>query len=325
MTSKGRCLTVSRHWDCVIPQAWNDIHEGKDYTLMSMLSFEIDNSAMSRKVVRVVCDLAHRPLVGLRVLDLACAHGHYSFEMAKLGAQVLGIEGRESWLEQARRTKRDASLPNVEFVRDDVRNLSRERYGEFDIVLCLGILYHLDAPDVFGFLDRVFEVCRDFAIIETHFATTPTVMREWRGKQYWGMSTSEHPVGATGEEKLRKVWASLDNETSFWLTQASLCNILRHVGFTSVFDCRIPLAYLYAGEEREFRIWGNRIMLAAIKGQPLDLHGGPETPAELERDWPENLDGYLFERYIVEQRARGEKTAGRLDLIRRFLRKRSQG
>ena len=150
---------------------------------MSMLSFEIDNSAMSRKVVRAVCDLAHRPLAGLRVLDLACAHGHYSFEMAKLGAQVLGIEGRESWLEQARRTKQDTSLSSVEFVQDDVRNLSKEKYGEFDIVLCLGILYHLDAPDVFDFLDRVFEVCRDFAIIETHFATTPAVMRKWRGKR----------------------------------------------------------------------------------------------------------------------------------------------
>jgi len=111
----------------------------------------------------MVCDLAHRPLTGLRVLDLACAHGYYSFEMARLGAQVLGIEGRESWLENARRTKQEASIPNVEFVQDDVRNLSKEKYGEFDIVLCLGILYHLDAPDVFEFLGRVFEVCREFA------------------------------------------------------------------------------------------------------------------------------------------------------------------
>ena len=78
---------------------------------MSMLNFEIDNSALSRKVVRAVCDLAHRPPSGLRVLDLASAHGHYSVEMAKLGAQVLGIEGRESWLEQARRTKLERDWP----------------------------------------------------------------------------------------------------------------------------------------------------------------------------------------------------------------------
>jgi len=269
-----------------------------------VLNFEIDNSALSRRVVQAVCDLAHRPLAGLRVLDLACAHGHYAFEMAKLGAQVLGIEGRETWLEQARRTKQDASLPNVEFVQDDVRNLSKEKYGAFDIVLCLGILYHLDAPDVFDFVNRVFDVCRDFAIIETHFAATPALMHEWRGKRYWGMSTHEHAVGATPEDKLKDVGASLDNERSFWFTQASLCNILRHVGFSSVYDCRIPLANLYVGAEREFKIWGNRITLAAIKGQPLNLYRGPGTPAEREADWPENLQDCLFERYLSEREAR---------------------
>jgi SAM-dependent methyltransferase len=289
--------------------------------LMSMHGFEVDNSALSRKVVRAVCDLAHRPLAGLRVLDLACAHGHYSFEMAKLGAEVLGIEGRESWLEQARRTKQETCLSNVEFVQDDVRNLSRETYGEFDIVLCLGILYHLDAPDLFDFLERVFEVCRDFVIIDTHFAATPAIVREWRGKRYWGETAFEHQVGATREEKLKNVGSSLDNEASFWLTQASLSNVLQHVGFTSVFDCRIPLAYLYAGKERELKIWGNRIMLAAIKGQPLNPHRGTGTPAALERDWPENLDGYRFEQYIVEQQARVDKTAGRLGRVRGLLKR----
>jgi hypothetical protein len=38
-------------------------------------------------------------------------------------------------------------LPNVEFVTDDVRNFSRERYGAFDVVICSGILYHLPGKD----------------------------------------------------------------------------------------------------------------------------------------------------------------------------------
>jgi len=239
--------------------------------------------------------------------------------MAKRGAKVLGIEGRASWIEQAQRTKEETSLSNVEFVLDDVRNLSKEKYGEFDIVLCLGILYHLDAPDLFDFLERVFEVCRDFAIIETHFAATPDVVREWRGKRYWGATAFEHQVGATREEKLQNVGSSLDNEASFWLTQASLYNILQHVGFTSVFDCRIPLSYLYAGEERAFKIWGNRVMLAALKGQPLELDRGPGSPTALLRDWPENLDGYRFEQYIVQQQARASNAAGPAGHVKRSL------
>ena len=255
----------------------------------------LDNNPIIRRVIQVVCDLAHRPLTGLRILDLACAHGGYALELATRGAQVLGLEGREEWLDGARRKKRELSLSNVDFVQDDVRNLSKEKYGEFDIVLCLGILYHLDAPDVFEFLARVAEVCRDFTIVETHFATAPVLSHEWRGRCYWGLSAFEHPEGAAPEDKLKTLSASLDNEKSFWLTQASLCNILRHVGFTSVSDCRNPVANLYVGTEREVMIWGNRVTLAAIKGQPVSLSLYPETSAEHEIDWPENLEGYLFE------------------------------
>jgi hypothetical protein len=107
------------------------------------------------------------------------------------------------------------------------------------------------------------------------------------------MSVHEHAGAATPADRLKRLGASLDNERSFWLTQASLCNLLQHVGFTSVYDCRMPLANLYIGAERQFKIWGDRVTLAAIKGQPLDLYYGPATPAEPE-DWPETTEDYLY-------------------------------
>ena len=276
----------------------------------------IDGSPLYRRVIQVVSDLAHRPLTGLRVLDLGCAHGHYAIELASRGAEVLGIEGRETWLEQARRNKQAAGLSNVEFVQDDVRNLSKDKYGEFDIVLCLGLLYHLDAPAVFDFVGRVAEVCRDFAIFETHFAVTPALSHEWRGKRYWGMLTVEHPAGATPEAKLQVVGASLDNDQSYWFTQASLCNILRHVGFTSVYDCRNPVANMFVGAERAVKLWGNRITLAAIKGQPVTMVVCPQMTAEMEIDWPENLKDYSFEREAPVN----ESSASNLQRLMRWLR-----
>jgi hypothetical protein len=33
-----------------------------------------------------------------------------------------------------------------------VRNLSEQRYGRFDVVLCVGLLYHLNEPDVLELL-----------------------------------------------------------------------------------------------------------------------------------------------------------------------------
>lgn len=256
------------------------------------------NAAIVRRVVQQTCDLARKPLAGLRVLDLACAHGIYSIEMAMRGATVVGIEGRAEWLEHARAKQKELSLSNVEFFQDDVRNLSIEKYGEFDIVLCLGILYHLDAPDLFDFIANIARVCRDFAIFETHFATAPVVSRDWRGRRYWGHPAFEHAPGATQAERLKSMGASLDNDNSFWMTRASLSNILRHVGFTSVSDCLNPAAYLLVGNDERLMFWGNRWTVSAMKGQPVMLSTLPSVTVETEIDWPEDLSASLFENVV---------------------------
>lgn len=263
----------------------------------------IDNSPIVRRVIQAVTDIAHRPLSELRILDLACAHGAYSLELARRGADVVGIEGRDSWLDLAKRAKEAAALSNLAFVKDDVRNLSVEKYGSFDIVLCLGILYHLDSPSVFELVQHVSDVCRDFAVFETHVARGPVTSYPWRGRNYAGETFREHAAGATDEEKLRVPGASLDNETSIWLTRNSLSNLLRHVGFTSVYDCRIPMANLYVGAERAFKIWGNRVTYVAIKGKPLTLTVAPATSAQAEADWPESIDEHLYEDYLRTRRS----------------------
>ena len=280
--------------------------------MMICEGIELDNSPIFRRVIQAVCDVARRPLAELRILDLGSAHGSYSIELATRGARVLGIEGREAWLEQARCKARELSLSNVEFVQDDVRNLSRDKYGDFDIVLCLGILYHLDVPDVLEFVGRVSEVCRDFSVFETRVVAAPVVSHDWRANRYWGMSTCEHPPGASDDDKLKNLGASLDNEHSFEFTRTSLCNILRNTGFTSVYDCLNPMAYLSVGAEREVKLWGNRVTLAAIKGQPVNLsiRAAPDLP------WPENPEEHLFERFLASRSsntdARAHSTARRI-------------
>lgn len=214
------------------------------------------------------------------------------------GASVVGIEGRETWLHDARALQRARSLANLEFVHDDVRRLSRERNGEFDVVLCLGILYHLDVPDAFELIARVADVCRGFAIVETHVAPKPEVGHDWRGRRYWGRISREHAAGTSPEDKLRDLRASLDNETAFWLTRASLCNLLRHVGFTSVSECHTPVANLFVGDDRHVSLWGSRVTLAAIKGEPVRLTMCPEATVDREIDCPEAPDQCLFEREL---------------------------
>ncbi|MBC1220039.1 bifunctional 2-polyprenyl-6-hydroxyphenol methylase/3-demethylubiquinol 3-O-methyltransferase UbiG, partial [Nostoc sp. UCD120] len=86
----------------------------------------------------------------MRILDLGCLEGLYSIGLALHGATVVGIEGREVNFQKAKFAKECLGLNNLEFIQDDVLNLSPEKYGYFDIVLCCGILYHLNVPEVFN-------------------------------------------------------------------------------------------------------------------------------------------------------------------------------
>jgi len=84
-------------------------------------------------------------LTGKSVLDVGCNAGFYSIQMKRRGAdRVVGIDMDEKYLEQARFA---AKVNDVEI---EFRNLSVYRVGElqekFDLVLFMGVLYHLRHP-----------------------------------------------------------------------------------------------------------------------------------------------------------------------------------
>ena len=214
-----------------------------------------------RRILQTVADVAQKPISGLRILDLACLEGLYAVELARHGAEVVGVEIREANVEKARFAKDILGLEKLTFRQDDVRNVSVESYGHFDVVLCLGILYHLDAPEVFAFIERMSEVCRGFAVIDTHIGRAER-SHPYKGKTYSGSTFAEHALDATPEHKAKQLWASIDNPASFWFTRPSLLNVLMHVGFTSIYECHMP---------PEPQKPTDRVTLVAIKGsrQPL--------------------------------------------------------
>ena len=84
-------------------------------------------------------------LSGQSVLDVGCNAGFYSIQMKKRGAaRVVGIDTDEKYLDQARFAAKVNGL-EIEF-----RNLSVYRVAElreqFDLVLFMGVLYHLRHP-----------------------------------------------------------------------------------------------------------------------------------------------------------------------------------
>lgn len=193
-----------------------------------------------RRFLQIAEDLAGRPLSELRVLDLACLEGLYAAEFARRGAAALGVEIREANLAKARLAQRAFGLTKLEFVRDDVRNLSAARYGQFDVTICSGILYHLEAADAVRLIHNLGAMTTRLLIVDLRFALAPEQSIVVDRVTYWGRPYREHQPGSTAAERAGNLWASIDNETSFWFTRESLVNLMRHSGFSSVFECHAP-------------------------------------------------------------------------------------
>lgn len=102
-------------------------------------------------------------LSGKRVLDIGCWDGFYSFECERRGAEVVSID---CWHPEGFFLAHEALQSRVQFHEMSVYDLSRDRFGSFDIVLFLGVLYHVRHPLLA--LERVCEMSHDIAVIETH-------------------------------------------------------------------------------------------------------------------------------------------------------------
>ncbi|HVX91822.1 MAG TPA: TIGR04290 family methyltransferase [Xanthobacteraceae bacterium] len=104
-------------------------------------------------------------LAGRTVLDIGCNAGFYSMEMKRRGAaRVLGIDSDEDYLRQARFAAEVSGL-DIEFRRLSVYDVGA--LGErFDIVLFMGVLYHLRHPLLA--LDLIHEhIARDLLVFQS--------------------------------------------------------------------------------------------------------------------------------------------------------------
>jgi tRNA (mo5U34)-methyltransferase len=85
-------------------------------------------------------------LSGKSVLDIGCNAGFYSIEMKRRGAErVLAIDSDERYLAQAEFASAALGFDDIEFRKLDVYDVGS--IGErFDLVIFMGVLYHLRHP-----------------------------------------------------------------------------------------------------------------------------------------------------------------------------------
>lgn len=85
-------------------------------------------------------------LSGWKVLDIGCNAGFYSIELAKRGAEVVGIDLDEHYLKQARWTAKQFGLEDkISFRQIQVYDFAHSE-ETFDLVWFMGVFYHLRYP-----------------------------------------------------------------------------------------------------------------------------------------------------------------------------------
>jgi tRNA (mo5U34)-methyltransferase len=149
-------------------------------------------------------------LHGWTALDIGCNAGFYAFQLAERGAEVVGIDADDHYLEQALFGLDD----RVELRRQTVYDLARSNES-FDLVLFMGVLYHLRHPLLA--LDAVAARAKRLVVLQT--LTVETDAGRQAGRSFANLDWEERqqllepglPSMVFVEEKL------FDDPTNWWV------------------------------------------------------------------------------------------------------------
>jgi len=203
-----------------------------------------DYSINSNVLISIIKDASGRNICDLKIIDFGCYEGFYSIELAKLGADVLGIEGRQINVDKA---NAEYQAPNLVFVKDDVKNFIAPGESCVDIALVAGLLYHLDFESSMVLLKNICITSR-ILILETNIAgCLPPEYHHLKpeehihdGITYDGVCYPE-PIKGLNEQQIENRRSSaISNETSFWFTEKSLVEMLKYVGYNSILKVLEP-------------------------------------------------------------------------------------
>jgi SAM-dependent methyltransferase len=172
-----------------------------------------------------------------RALDLACNEGWWSQRLLEWGAaQVVGVEARAATVQraQALREAFGISAAQLDLRVGDATALDPSGAGRFDVVLCLGLLYHLEDP--IGALRRARALCRTGGLLVLE---TQTARLDQPIAHGWGSSDEPTESAAAGfamrwERDERNPLASVDGVVSLIPNRAAVELALVAAGFADV-------------------------------------------------------------------------------------------
>lgn len=193
-------------------------------------------------------------LAGRSVLDIGCNAGFYSIAMKKRGAgRVLGIDSNERYLAQARFAAETLGVGEIEY-----RNLSVYDVGmlgeRFDLVIFMGVLYHLRHPLLA--LDLIREhVAGELMLFQTMQQGSSEIAQVPEDHPFHVPGTYDPPAyfDEPGYPKLHFIEREFAHDWTNWWAPNAACSqaMLRAAGFSiearpeeDVYLCRVaPVPY----------------------------------------------------------------------------------
>lgn len=188
-------------------------------------------------------------LAGASVLDIGCNAGFYSIEMKRRGAgRVLGIDSDQRYLAQARLVADELGFGDIEYRMLSVYDVGA--LGEsFDLVVFMGVLYHLRHPLLA--LDLIREhVARDLMLFQTMQQGVDDVLQVPEDHPFHVAGTSQPPTffDNPAYPKMHFIERSFAHDWTNWWAPNAACSqaMLRAAGFAieahpepEVYLCRV--------------------------------------------------------------------------------------
>jgi hypothetical protein len=164
-----------------------------------------------------------------RVLEIGPLEGHHSVILEKMGVREnIAIESRVDNLQKCQRVKEKYGLEHTHFLQYDLERLYRKECvpsfsGNFDLVFCIGVLYHLPDPGL-G-LEWMRSQSNTLFLATHYYEGDPTQLADYSydGKSYRGYEIAEGGVADV---------LSGMSPTSLLLPEDDLLRLIFHVGYS---------------------------------------------------------------------------------------------
>jgi tRNA (mo5U34)-methyltransferase len=213
-------------------------------------------------------------LHGISLADVGASNGYFSFEARRRGARVVAFDFRHKDNSGFGLAQYINGLADIEHHQVNVLDIKAETYGQFDVVLALGLFYHTSDP--YLALANCAALSRRRLLIESYCidSSLPEQLRKEPIMRFIPDTERFPSQGQINQDR-----------SNFWgFTSTCLCRMVEDVGFSVArIDVRPDVT-------------GDRVFLAAerVVADPkatrlwLAHDRIPETPAGPNRDEPES-------------------------------------